>query len=191
MVGSPRSPRIDRRRPVGRSSGATGPSKRPVRLVVGPGVGGGFGEVEEGVDVGQRLLGDVWRFDRLEVLAGEDRVGRVDDEPGAGRGEGAGGDQAKRRRTGTELGELAGDDGGVDQDDGLLPWPEVGESGVEVVGDDAVVEPVDHAVAEADGQDAAAHGSRSRRRVRCRWRRGCRAPGRHRPGCGRCGSGRG
>ena len=100
----------------------TAPVEAPVRLVGRPGVGGGFGEVEEGVDVGQRRLGDVCGVDRLEVLAGEGRGGRVDDEPDAGRGEGAGGDQAKSRRSQTgraQLGELAADHGGVDQDDGL------------------------------------------------------------------------
>ena len=73
------------------------PVEAPVRLVGGLGVGGGFGEVEEGFDVGQRRLVDVYGVDRLEVLAGEGRVGWVDDEPDAGRGERAGGDQVKRR----------------------------------------------------------------------------------------------
>ena len=152
MVGSPRSPRT-----IGSSGWAPEwsdrPVEAPVRLVGRPGVCGGFGEVEEGVDVGQRRLGDVWGVDRLEVLAGEARIGRVDDEPDAGRGEGAGGDQMKSRLV-PQLGELAAHHGGVDQDDGLLPWPDVGESPVEILGDHAAVEPVDHPVAEADGQDA-------------------------------------
>ena len=152
MVGSPRSPRTIGS-PGWALGGVTAPSKHRYGSSVGPGVCGGFGEVEEGVDVGQRRLVDVCGLDRLEVLAGEGRVGRVDDEPDAGRGEGAGGDQVKSRRL-TQLGELAADHGGVDQDDGVLPWPDVGESSVEIVGDHAAVEPVDHPVAESDRQDA-------------------------------------
>ena len=84
--------------------------------------------------------------------AGEGRPGRVDDEPDAGRGEGAGGDQVKPRRR-AQFDELAADHGGVDQDNGVLPWRDVGESSVEILGDNAAFEPVDHPVAESDGQD--------------------------------------
>ncbi len=119
MVGSPRSPRTIGS-PGWASGGASAPVEAPVRLVGRPGVGGRFGEVEEGVDVGQRRLVDVWRVDRLEVPAGEGRIGRVDDEPDAGRGEGAGGDQVKSRPTGPARRAGRSDHGGVDQDDGVL-----------------------------------------------------------------------
>ena len=132
--------------------------RSPVRLVVRPGVDGRFGEVKEGVDALQRRPVDVGRLDRLEVLAGEARIGRVDDERRAGRSEGARGDQMKCRRL-TQLGEPAVQYSGVRQEDAPLPWPEVGESRVEIVCDHAAVEPVDHPVAEADRQDARRRGS--------------------------------
>ena len=59
----------------------------------------------------------------------------------------------------TQLGEPAVQYRGVRQEDAPLPWPEVGESRVEIVGDHAAVEPVDHPVAEADRQDARRRGS--------------------------------
>ena len=102
------------------------------------------------------------RFDRIELVISEGRVGGVDDESGASRCDRAGGHQPEtRRHRQRQLGELAGERGGVDQDDGLLAWPQVGEGGVEVVGDDAVVEPVDDAVSDADGDDG--DGLRCRR----------------------------
>ena len=58
-----------------------------------------------------------------------------------------------------QVGELAGDGGRVNQNDGLLSWPEMGEGGVEVVGDDSVVEPVDHAAPEVDGDDGCGPGA--------------------------------
>ena len=189
MVGSPTSPRT-----IGSPGWALERSDRaveaPVRLVGRPGVGGGFGEVEEGVDVVQRRLVDVCGLDRLEVLAGEGRIGRVDDEPDAGRGEGAGGDQVKSRRL-TQLGELAVQYGGVRQDDAPLPWPEVGESRVEILGDHAAVEPVDHPVAEADRQDARRMGSGRRGEFGADGGEGAGHPVGSRPSCGRSGSGRG
>ena len=119
MVGSPRSPRMIGSLRLVRPGGVTAPSKHRVRLVGRLGVGGGFGEVEEGFDVGQRLLGRRVRVDRLEVLAGEGRLAGSMTSPAPA---GARGPAVTRRSVGplAQLGELAGDHSGVDQDDGLF-----------------------------------------------------------------------
>ena len=84
MVGSPRSPRTIASSGWG-VPGVSGALETGVRLVGRPGVGGRFGQVEECFDVEQDFLVDVCRIDRFEWLAGEGRLGRVDDEPDAGR----------------------------------------------------------------------------------------------------------
>ena len=108
--------------------------------------------------------------DRLDRRAGEGRPGRVDDERDTGRRDRSGGDQSTRL---ARLSESAVDYDRVDQDDGGLPWPDLSERSVEILGDDAALELVDHPVAESDRQDARRRRP-VRRRGRCRWRRACR-----------------
>ena len=90
----------------------TAPVDTPVRLVVGPGVGRRFGEVEEGLDLGERRRRRPVRGRPARAGGRRGSGGRVDDESGAGRGERAGGDQV-RPADGAQLGELAADHGGV------------------------------------------------------------------------------
>ena len=78
---------------------------------------------------------------------------RIHDECGADRSDGPSRDQMEVLRTAEEIEELIGRGPGIDEDDGLLVGTHQRCDFVEIVDDDPSFEPIDHAVAEADGDD--------------------------------------
>ena len=124
-----------------------------VRLVGRLGVGRRFRQVEESFDVEQDFLSDVSRINGLDWWPGEGRLGRVDDQPSAAGCDRAGGDEAYVSPL-AQLSEPVEAHRSIDQHDGFFSHLQLTQHGIEILGDGAIVEPVDYPIAEPDGQYA-------------------------------------